>query len=155
MQRFDSEPIPGQKQGFGIAVPQSKSKHAAEAGHALLTPGFPCMHDHFRVAARVEAMAQCLQLRYQLLIVVDLAIEDDGNASVFVEQRLLPRCNVDNRQPAVPQCDTRLVVLALSVGATMRLRVVHASQQTTIELAPATRIEYACNTAHCYQHAPV
>ena len=42
----------------------------------------------------------------------------------------------------------RGVVLTLAVGPTVGLRVVHALQQRTIEIAPPARVEHSCDSAH-------
>ena len=52
-----------------------------------------------------------------LLEVVDLAVEDDADRAVLVEQRLLPGGEVDDREPPVRQA--RSLTKALSVKATL------------------------------------
>src|SRR5207237_597177 len=94
--RLDAEAIAREKQRRGVAIPERKSEHATEALDAVLTPRFPRMHDHLGVAARAKAMAKLHELGNELLIVVDLAVEDDDHAAVLVEPRLLPRLQVDD-----------------------------------------------------------
>jgi hypothetical protein len=48
------------------------------------------MHNHFGVAAGVEAMAKGRKFWNQLLEVVDLSVEDHNHRLIFVEQGLLP-----------------------------------------------------------------
>ena len=106
------------------------------------------MNDHLGVAARVEYVAERLQLRDQLLVVVDLAVEDDDDRAVLVVERLLARGEVDDRQSAVAKPDARLEVQPLAVRTAMRLRVVHALQQRAIEVAACASVEEAGDAAH-------
>ena len=124
--RLDAQPVAGEEQRLLVAVPEREREHAAEARHALLAPGLPGVDDHLGVAAGAEDVAQRLQLGHQLLEVVDLAVEDDADAAVLVEQRLLAGGDVDDRQPAMAEADARLDVDAALVGAAVVLRFVHA-----------------------------
>ena len=122
VQRLDAEAVARQEQRLLVAVPQREREHAAEALDAVLAPRLPGVHDDLGVAARAEDVAERLQLGDQLLVVVDLAVEDDDDAAVLVEQRLLAGREVDDRQAAVAEADARLDVKAAFVGAAMVLR---------------------------------
>ena len=106
------------------------------------------MHDDFGVAARVEDVPERLQLRDQLLVVVDLAVEDDDDRAVLVVERLLAGREVDDRQAAMTEPDARLEVHALAVRPAVRLRVVHALQQRAVEVAAAAGVEQSGDAAH-------
>jgi hypothetical protein len=54
------------------------------------------MDDDLGVAARAEHVTQRDELRNQLAIVVDLAVEDDDHRAVLVEKRLLAGLQVDD-----------------------------------------------------------
>jgi hypothetical protein len=86
-------------------------------------------------------MAQGRQLRNQRLVVVDLSIEDHDNRAVLVEQRLLPRGQVDDRKAPVPKTDTWLDVNASLVRSAVVLRLIHPMQDRAINLraCPACR----------------
>ena len=58
----------------------------------------------------------------EFLEVVDLAVEDDDDGAVLVEQRLLAGRDVDDRQAAVAEADARLEVQAALVRAAVQLR---------------------------------
>ena len=96
----------------------------------------------------VEDVAQRLQLGDQLLVVVDLAVEDDDHRAVFVEQRLLAGGDVDDRQPPVAEAHAGLEVQAAFVRAAVGLRVVHALQHRAVHLARAAGVEDAGDAAH-------
>ena len=74
-----------------------------------------------------------LQLGDQFLEVVDLAVEDDDDRAVFVEQRLLAGGDVDDRQAPVAEAEARLDVQAAFVRAAVELRVVHALQHDAVD----------------------
>ena len=59
--------------------------------------------------------------RYFCLIVIDLAVVDDRDTTVFVEKWLLSGRNVDDRQATMAERDAGFVVLAASIRATMQL----------------------------------
>ena len=146
--RLDAQPIAGEEQRLAVAVPEREREHAAKARHALLAPGLPGVDDHLGVAVGAKDVAQRLQFGHQLLEVVDLAVEDDADAAVLVEQRLLAGGHVDDRQPPMAEADTRLDVHAALVGAAVVLRFVHAHQGRAIDVALAAGVEDAGDAAH-------
>ena len=115
-----------QQHALPAAVVNGESKHAVEPVGHVESVGFVGMHDHFRVALRLEHVAKRLQLGAQLAVVVDLAVEDDTDRAVLVEDRLVPAGQVDDRQPPHPEPDPPLDVDALVIGAAMHDRGAHA-----------------------------
>ena len=147
-QRFDAEPVSGEKQGFAVAVPEREGEHAAEAVDTAFAPGFPGVHDDFGVAAGMKRVAQRLQFGDQFLIVVDFTVEDDADAVVFVVERLLAGGQINDRQAAVAKTDAWLDVEAAFVRAAMKLRFVHAVEYRTIDVAFASGVENPGDAAH-------
>jgi hypothetical protein len=136
------------EQGLAVAVPQHEREHAAESRHAVLAPSLPSVDDDLGVAARTEHMAEREQLRNERLVVVDLAVENHRDRSVFVEQRLLPGRHIDDRQAAVAKAQSRLDVHAALVRAAVMLRLVHALQLREIDRSRAAGVEDAGDAAH-------
>jgi hypothetical protein len=64
----------------------------------------------------MENVTQRLQFGDQLLIVVDFAVEHHANALILVVERLLAGGQVDDREPAMAQADTRFEVQPPSSG---------------------------------------
>ena len=64
-------------------------------------------------------MAGRLELRPDLRVVVDLAVEDDPDAVVFVGQRLLTGGEVDDAEPPVRKPGEGVAVEARFVGTAM------------------------------------
>ena len=52
-----------------------------------------------------QLVAAADQLALDALVVVELAVDDDVQAFVFVGDRLIAGCQVDNAQPRMPQRD--------------------------------------------------
>ena len=93
-------------------------------------------------------MAERLQFRHELLKVVDLAVEDDADAAVLVEERLLTGGDVDDRQTAMPEAEAGLDVDAALVGTAVVLGFVHPLQRGAIDVALAAGVEDAGDAAH-------
>ena len=63
------------------------------------------MHDYFGIAASAERVPERRELGYQFPVVVDLAVVDHHDRAVVVEQRLLSRREIDDRQPPMTEAD--------------------------------------------------
>ena len=148
VQRLDAQAVARHEQALALAVPDGKGKHASQALHAVFAPGLPGVHDALGVALGVEDMPQGLQLGDQVLVVVDLAVEDDDHRAVFVEQRLLARGHVDDGQPPVAEAQPGLDVQAALVGPAVGLRRIHAAKDDVVDGALATGVEEAGDAAH-------
>ena len=70
-------------------------------------------------------MAARFQIRTQLLVVVDLAVANEQDGLVGVEQRLTTAFQVDDGQSAMAQDGVRIELHAFAVGATVAQRVQH------------------------------
>ncbi len=148
VQRLDAHPVASQEQRLGVGIPQREREHAAKALDTALTPRLPSVHDDFRVAARVELVTEGLQLGNQLLVVVDLAVEDDDDGAVLVVERLLTGRDVDDGQPPMPQGNPGCMMLAAAIGSAMLLQVVHPAQQLAVQIATAANVDHAGDSAH-------
>jgi hypothetical protein len=72
------------------------------------------MHDALGIGVRPKAMSTRFEVRSQLAVVVDLAIEDDPNGFIFIGQRLMTGAQIDDRQPPKSQCRSRTTRLPTS-----------------------------------------
>src|SRR5690242_17247867 len=84
------------------------------------------VNDRFGVAVGVESVAEFLQLRSQLEIVVNLAVENDPGVSIPIVDRLLPMSEIDNRQPAHRQSNPVAEIKSIVIRAAMTNGVIHA-----------------------------
>src|SRR5688572_32002859 len=102
----------------------------------------------------MEAVTERLQLGYELLVVVDLAVVDDDDRAVLVVEGLLTGREIDDREPAVTERDTRLEMQAVAIGPAMGDRVVHLQRQAAVRLTLESGVDNACNSAHLFALRP-
>jgi hypothetical protein len=95
--RLDAEAVAREHELVALAIPDGEAEHAGERvddGGAAL---FVEVHDRFGVARRREGVAARDEVFAQRAVVVDLAVEDDGVALVFIADGLLAAAEVDDR----------------------------------------------------------
>src|SRR5438094_1153439 len=98
-------------------VPDREREHPSEVLHAFGTLLFVEVHNHLGVALCREGVATCLELPPDLAEVVDLAVEHDGDARVFVAERLMSARQIDNRESPMAKADRSIDEEPLPVGA--------------------------------------
>src|SRR6185436_4063144 len=87
------------------------------------------MRQDFGIRRAVENVAAGLELRAQFAIVINLSVEDDRDALVFVIGGLLSGHQVDDRQPAHAERDTVTNDITFGVRTAMKHPVAHRAQQ--------------------------
>ena len=148
VQGFDAQSVTRHEEGLLLAVPQGEGEHAAKALDAVDSPRFPGVHDDLGVALGVKHVAQRLQFRNELLVVVDFAIKDHHDRAVFVEQRLLAGRDVNDRQAPMAQAHARLNVQLALVWTTVSLRVIHALEHGATDGTVAAGVKNASDATH-------
>ena len=104
IERLDAEPVAGEHQPAAARVPQGDGEHAVEVGQEIEPAVLVEMDDDLGVGMiGGEAVAGALELLAQLDVIVDLAVEDDGDGLVLVEDRLLAGGDVDDGEPPRPE----------------------------------------------------
>jgi hypothetical protein len=83
-------------------VVQHEREHAAQLVEEPLAVLGVQRQDHLAVRTRLELVV-ALQLRLQLLVVVDLAVHRQHMRALGVLQRLRPTHRIDDRQPLMRQ----------------------------------------------------
>ena len=91
-----------------------------------------CEDNSFGVAVSVKGVAELFQLRAQLEIVVDFAIEDDPRRAICVVNRLLSALEVNDGEPPHRQPDPVLKIKTVFVRPAMAYCLAHARKQATI-----------------------
>jgi hypothetical protein len=91
VQRLDAQPIAGEHHAAGVALGDDEREHAVQVRDDVGAPVVVALEDHLGVAGREEAVAVALELGAQLLVVVDAAVEDRGQAELVVDHRLAAR----------------------------------------------------------------
>src|SRR5437016_1925238 len=87
------------------------------------------MRQDFLVRGAAKGMAARFEIGAQLSIVVNFAVEDDRDAVVFVEGRLLAGKQVDYRQPPHAERDSIVDEIAFRIRPAMNHAVTHRTQQ--------------------------
>src|SRR6266576_4767714 len=103
IERLDSQAVTGKENSRvprGIpgsagstSVPHGEGEHPAEFADALFAPFFVGVNDDFSVRMRAKRVAASFERATQLLVIVDLPVEDNGDVVVFVEDGLVTAGN--------------------------------------------------------------
>src|SRR6185437_11791013 len=100
IKRFLAEAIAREQQLAPPSIPDGVREHSAEFRNARNPFFFVEVNQRFGIAVGGEAMALCDELASQILIIVDLAIENDPHRTVFVRERLVSARKIDDAQAA-------------------------------------------------------
>ena len=158
IERLDAEEIARAEQLARFAVPNGEREHAAQAIEHTFAPGQIAGQQHFGVGIRLKRPACGFKLGAQVAVVVDFAVEHDGELALCsglferaargaiemqrrrrdgggvlargAHHRLVAVRKVDERQAAVSKRNTafRVDVLAFAVGPAMGHDVAHGFQ---------------------------
>ena len=126
VERLDAEPIAHQQQPPLRRVPDREREHAAEAMRRSPRPTARRRGRSFRCPTSSGSGGRALRARVRTSrVVVDLAVEDDPHAAVFVRQRLLSRAQVDDAEAAMGERRVGVAVQPGFVRTAMRDDVAH------------------------------
>ena len=106
------------------------------------------MDDQLRVAVGAEHVALGLELDAPFGIIEQLAVADDGHATILVEDRLLAVLQPEDAQPTVRKPNSRHEQKAGIVRAAMNQGIRHAAHEGPIGLSPALEVNHSCQAAH-------
>ena len=106
------------------------------------------MHDDFGIGLTLEDMPFGEEEFAQLLVVINLAVENDPDIVVFVGQRLMAALDVNNAQTPHGQADILFDEEAFVVGPSMRDSSIHAGQHVTLDVPVAIGKEDAADSTH-------
>ena len=99
IKRLDSHAVARQHQPFRRFRIQRDGKHAAQTRKARRVPLDERTQNSFRIAVGVEAMAECLQFAPQFHVVVNFAVEHNGDIAVVRDNRLVAATEVNDLEP--------------------------------------------------------
>ncbi len=148
VQRLDADVVHRQDQLPGVAIPQGEGVHAAQTVEHRQAALLVEVHQRLGVAARAEDVPLGRQSGVQFEVVVDFAVEDDGDTAVFVEDRLIPARHVDDAQAAHPQGDAGGVEEAVTVRPAMGDARGHGACQGRVEGRASVQVDDASNATH-------
>src|SRR5258707_1386113 len=110
-------------------IPQREREHAVELRDHVPAVFFVKMRQNFGVRSAAKGVATRFQVRAQFAIVVDFAVENHGDAFVFVVDRLLARDEIDDRQPPHPESYAVADYITFRVRPAMNHAVAHRVQE--------------------------
>ncbi len=145
MQRFHAEMVANQQQLVVVFIEQSKSKNAIEFVHKCGSFFFIKMYQHFRIAGSVELMSLLKQISFQFFIIIQLAIEDDADAFVFIKDGLIAGTQVDDGKAAMTKTEILIVVNRKIIRTTMLYNLKHFGHQGRIVFI---LFYYSANATH-------
>src|SRR4026209_1640904 len=96
IQRLDPEAVAPQEQLLASHIPNREREHAAEVIDEMLAVILVEMDQAFGIRAGAEHVAAAFECVTQLSVVVDLAVEDDPDAAIFIRDRLAPGVETDD-----------------------------------------------------------
>ena len=151
VQRLDAEPVAGHDGAAGVPLADDAGEHAEQPLDPPRAPLRVAAHDDLGVAGGEEPVAEALELGAELAVVVDHAVEDDGEAELVVDHGLGAALGqVDDLEPAVAERDVALRPDAGAVGPPGRHDVRHPVDRRDVR---ARAVEghlsaYAAHGAH-------
>src|SRR5438876_8270450 len=98
IQRLFAKAISRNEKPSPPIIPQREREHAVEMLHHLIAVLFVKVRQDFGVGSAAKGMTAGLKISAQFSVVVNLAVENDGDAFVFVINRLLASDEIDDRQ---------------------------------------------------------
>ncbi len=129
-------------------VPQGEGEHSPEAVDAGGAALFVEVDDRLRIRRRLETMAPGLEVRSQVAVVVDLAVEDDDALAGLVEDGLPSAREVDDAQAAHPEGDGTLEVHAVLVRAAVLDGRQHPLEHGPVDGATGVAVDDPYDAAH-------
>jgi hypothetical protein len=106
-------------------VPDREGEHPAELGDHAFAVLFVEMDQRLGIGAGAEPVPLGHQRRAELLVIVDLAVEDQQDAAVLVAHRLMPAGDVHDAEAAHPQAHVAFHEAAPVVRPAVRDGVAH------------------------------
>ena len=147
-QRANADPIARQQHDAASEVDQGKSElplQMLEKSFAVLLIE---MDDDLGVGARGKDVTLRLKLLLELGIVEQLAIEDDRDRAILVEDGLPAIAKTDDAEATVSEANTGSNEESVIVGSPVPQRVGHALQHRLIGMTAPLEIDNPGQTAH-------
>ena len=149
VERLDAEAVARHEERALFPIPKAEREHPAKVRETVLAPVSVGRRNHLRVAVGLKLVSRRAQLRAQLAVVVNLAVENDLVAVAAVGQWLVAaRREIENTQPPVREFDLVFAVAEIFHTAPVRpaMRNVHQAilrvpfSEKTPDAAHASRV---------------
>ena len=132
---------------FGLIV-DGEGEHATQFLDAVGAHFFVEMNNDFGVGVGVEAMAAAFELGAEFGKVVNLAVENDPCAAIFVEDGLMASGEVDDAEPAHAETSAVGDIESLVVGAAIHDLVAHMVHESFGDVALASCAHHSSDSTH-------
>src|SRR5437868_12607683 len=106
------------------------------------------MDNGFGVALGTKTMTALLEFFLELAIVVDFSIEHNEYTLIFIKDRLLAACHVNNREAAHAKGDSIPYPYSLIIWSSVTNHCAHALYQPLGALTTLRFINQSSNTTH-------
>src|ERR1039458_2535976 len=154
VKRLLAQAVAGEGQfAFGLIV-DGEGEHATQFLDAVGAHLFVEMNNDFGVGVGVKAMAAAFELGAEFGKVVNLAVENDPCAAVFVEDRLMAAGEVDDTEAAHAETSAVGDVESLVVGAAVHDLAAHVAHESFGNVALASCAHHSSDSTHGLCPAP-
>src|SRR5262249_32227107 len=129
VERLLAESIAREKEALAPRVPDRVGVHAAQPLQAFGTFLFVEVNQRLRVGRGVELVAARDQIGAQFLVLVDLAVEDDPDAAIFIGDGLVAGIEVDDGEAAHTDGAAAIDIDAFLIGAAVANLAAHRANR--------------------------
>lgn len=130
-----------------VMIPNGESEHAAQPLQKP-APLFVTVQQNFGIRFCPEMMPRGLQLPAQFHKIINLAIKDHHQRTIFVEHRLLTSFKIDDFQAAMAQPNVLVNIISFAIRPTMAQHISHPLYQFRRHRIAGGNVEFSTNTAH-------
>src|SRR5882757_381765 len=148
IERLDPEAIAGNEECLLISVPDREREHAAQILHALGSVLLIEVNDGFRVAVSTVGMSTGNEWFAQAGVVIDLAVEDNGDRAIFVGDGLVAASDVYDAEAAHPDGEGAVGMESIIVGPAVGDDLAHGSQSGRFGARITGEFENSGDPAH-------
>src|SRR6202167_1235755 len=106
------------------------------------------MNNHFRIGVGAEVMATAFELRAQVGKVINLAVEHDPRAAIFVEDGLMASGEVDDAETAHAKTSAIGDVESFVIRAAVHDLLAHVVHESFGNIALASCAYHSSDSAH-------
>src|SRR5713226_10519012 len=145
-ERLLPDPIARTEETARTNIPNRKREHSPKAVHHLVAILLVEMNENLRIASRREAMAEAQELIPQSQEVIDLAVHDNDDGPVLVENRLVTAGDVDDRESPDAKPSAVSSIDAERVGTSMLDHSTHTVKDALVD--SSAEVDLSHNPAH-------
>src|SRR5262245_16345852 len=149
-QRTDADSISRQYRHAARKIDQGKSELTFEMGKQLLAMFLIEVNQQLGIGVSAENMSPGFECAQPLGEIEEFSVADDGDAAVFVENRLSPVFDADDAEPPMCKPYSRSEEKAAIVRPAMGQRRRHTTHHQAIGLTWISEVDQSGNTAHSF-----